>query len=241
MLLGAVSVVLALLAPQHDHVQTGFVASTIGITAIVVGCHAVRLARWGSAAVRAFGRGGAVLGGVGTALMAYAVLAVTLVPAGIALPAVSLPITGNDSWMQSSTAVVEQAAPSIEDDVAAPDAARADEAGAAQAAAPAPGALPAIASTETERDALTQSVGTLAFIMRQRYGTGPFPATLVVDTSSTASIRLVDGSVLTSIPSGAQVAYSVTPDATAWSVTVLGGEFGTTAHFDSTVGTVEVG
>jgi hypothetical protein len=27
----------------------------------------------------------------------------------------------------------------------------------------------------------------------------------------------------------------------AWSVTVRGGQFGTTAHFDSNVGTVEVG
>ncbi len=72
MLLGLGSVVLALVEPQHQGVPSGFIVSTIGVTAIVCGVQAVRRARWGSVVSRAFGRVGIVLGAVGSALMLYA-------------------------------------------------------------------------------------------------------------------------------------------------------------------------
>jgi hypothetical protein len=252
MLLGLLSLAGALAAPQQHGVQTGFIASSVGITAIVVGRHAVRVARWGSATVRAFGRGGALLGAVGTALMAYAVLAFALTSTGVVLPALSLPLDRPAiGTVTPRTAVGATAAPTQPragaDGSAAPAAAAGaargqdDTAAAAPAVAPAAAAPPATTTAAAERNALTQSVGTLSFVMRQHFGAGPFPSALVVDTGSTPAIRLVDGTGLASLPPGAQVAYSVAPDGSAWSVTVRGGQFGTTAHFDSNVGTVEVG
>jgi hypothetical protein len=258
MLLGLLSLAGALAAPQQHGVQTGFIASSVGITAIVVGCHAVRVARWGSATVRAFGRGGALLGAVGTALMAYAVLAFALTSTGVVLPALSLPLDrpaigtvtprspvgAAAAPAQPRAGTVGSAAPAPAADAARDQddtAATAPAADGASAAAPAAAVPPAITSAAAERSAVTQSVGTLSFVMRQHFGAGPFPSALVVDTGSTPAIRLVDGTGLTSLPSGAQVAYSVAPDGSAWSVTVRGGQFGTTAHFDSNVGTVEVG
>lgn len=244
MLLGGGSMVLALVEPQRDGVSTGFVASTIGVTAMVVGTHAVRVARWGSAAVRAFGRGGAVLGAVGTALMVYAVIAFLLGTAGVALPALSLPIADHGRKL---VAVAPTDMP-----LGQP----ADQGATEQSAAPAvpvpaapettstgfgtvPAALPA--SAAEERSALAQTAGTLAFVMRQRFGAGPFPPTLVVSTGDDATVRLLDGTGLAAVAQGAQVTYSVSPDASAWAVTLRGSQFGTTASFNSTVGTVEVG
>jgi hypothetical protein len=248
MLLGLLSLAGALAAPQQHGVQTGFIASSVGITAIVVGRHAVRVARWGSATVRAFGRGGALLGAVGTALMAYAVLAFALTSTGVVLPALSLPldrpVTGTVAPRTSVGAAAAPTQPRAGTDGSAAPAAAA---GAARgqddtaAAAPAAAVPPAITTAAAERNALTQSVGTLSFVMRQHFGAGPFPSALVVDTGSTPAIRLVDGTGLASLPPGAQAAYSVAPDGSAWAATVRGGQFGTTAHFDSRVGTVEVG
>ncbi len=86
MLLGLGSVVLALVEPQHQGVPSGFIVSTIGVTAIVCGVQAVRRARWGSVVSRAFGRVGIVLGAVGSALMLYALLAFGLVSVGSSCP-----------------------------------------------------------------------------------------------------------------------------------------------------------
>ena len=243
MLLGGGSMVLALVEPQQNGVSSGFVASTIGVTAMVVGTHAVRVARWGSAAVRAFGRGGAVLGAVGTALMVYGVIAFVLGMAGVARPALSLPIAdhGRELMAVSPTeapvgrsadqgATEQSAAPAVP--IPAAPETTSNSSGTASAALP--------ASTAEERSALAQAAGTLAFAMRQRFGAGPFPPTLVVSTGDEASVRLLDGTGLAAVPQGAQVTYSVSPDASAWAVTLRGGQFGTTASFNSTVGTVEV-
>jgi hypothetical protein len=244
MLLGGGSMVLALVEPQQDGVSTGFVASTIGVTAMMLGSHAVRVARWGSAAVRAFGRGGAVLGAVGTTLMVYAVIAFLLGMAGIALPALSLPIAGHGRDLVAAAptgapvgrpadegATEQGTAPAVPVP-AAPEATR-------NSSGTAPAALPT--SAAEERTGLAQTAGTLAFVMRQRFGAGPFPPTLVVSTGDEATVRLLDGTGLTAVPRGGHVTYSVSPDASAWAVTLRGEQFGTTASFNSTVGTVEVG
>jgi hypothetical protein len=243
MLLGGGSMVLALVEPQQDGVSTGFVASTIGVTAMVVGTHAVRIARWGSATVRAFGRGGAALGAVGTALMVYAMIAFLLGMAGMALPALSLPIADPGRGL---AAVAPTAAPiegssedrSTKQEPAAAAAAPVDPESDAVTGAPS-AALPT--SADEERNGLAHTAGTLAFVMRERFGAGPYPPTLVVSTGDAAVVRLLDGTNLAAVPPGAQLTYSVAPDASAWAVTLRGGQFQTTASFNSSVGTVEVG
>lgn len=86
-----------------------------------------------------------------------------------------------------------------------------------------------------------QSAGTLAFVMKQSFGTGPFPPSLSVGMSTPERILLPDGTGLAAVPDGARVLYSVAPDGSAWSVTIIGAEFGAVATYSSTVGTVESG
>ncbi|ROR33802.1 hypothetical protein EDF63_2221 [Curtobacterium sp. JUb34] len=226
MLLGAGSVVIALVEPQESGTQTGFIVSTIGISAIVFGVQAVKTARWGSAAARGFGRGGAILGSVGTALMAYAVVGSALVGTGVHLPALSLPLGSRST--SNETAVLPERQPA-----AAP----------VETAAPAgvPAVPPAATSVETERSALVQSAGTLAFVMKQSFGAGPYPPSLSVGMTAPERIMLPDGTGLAAVPDGARVLYSVAPDGSAWSVTIIGAEFGAVATYSSTVGTVESG
>lgn len=234
MLLGLGSVVIALVEPQQSGIQTGFIVSTIGISAIVFGVQAVKTARWGSAAARAFGRGGAILGSVGTALMAYAVIGSALAGTGVHLPALSLPLDGRSAvfgtvavpFRSAVATPVESALPSSTPESAAP---------------PAPAPAPAPATVETERSAVVQSAGTLAFVMEQRFGAGPYPSTLSMGMTTPERILLPDGTGLAAVPDGARVLYSVAPDGTAWSITIIGAQFGAVATYSSTIGTVESG
>lgn len=217
MVLGGASLALGLLEPQRSGLPSGFVVSTIGVTAIVLGVRAVRLARWGSATVRAFGRGGAILGIAGTALMAYALLAFGLTASGVTLPAISL--LALDHTTPSAPIA---AAPRVDQPVTTPS--------------PATAGKPA--SLEAERSALMQSAGTLAFTMEQRFGAGPYPASLVVSVGEPPRITLADGSGLAPVPDGARVLYTVAPDGSAWSVTITGSSFGAVATYSSAVGTI---
>ncbi|WIB34198.1 hypothetical protein [Curtobacterium sp. MCSS17_005] len=226
MLLGFGSVVIALVEPQQSGIQTGFIVSTIGISAIVFGVQAIKTARWGSAKARAFGRGGAILGSVGTALMVYAVIGSALAGTGVHLPALSLPLDGR-SAASGPVAVPQRPA------VAAP------VESAVPAATPEPAAPPAPATVETERSAVVQSAGTLAFVMKQRFGAGPYPSTLSVGMTAPERILLPDGTGLAGVPDGARVLYSVAPDGSAWTVTIIGARFGAVATYSSTIGTVE--
>ncbi|PZE66728.1 hypothetical protein DEJ27_12575 [Curtobacterium sp. MCPF17_018] len=228
MLLGLGSVVIALVEPQRSGIQTGFIVSTIGISAIVFGVQAIKTARWGSAAARAFGRGGVILGCVGTALMAYAVIGSALAGTGVHLPALSLPL-------ESRSAAVGSVAVPYRSAIAAP------VESAVPAATPEPAAPPAPMSVETERSAVVQSAGTLAFVMEQRFGAGPYPSTLSVGMTAPERILLPDDTGLAAVPDGARVLYSVAPDGSAWTVTIIGARFGAVATYSSTIGTVESG
>ncbi len=145
MFLGLGSLVMALAEPQEAGVQSGFIASTIGVTAIVIGRRLVTdRSRFGSVA-RAFGRGAIMLGTVGTALMAYAVLAFGLSTVGVQWPVLSLPASHEGQVfdpgfpMAVSSPDAVPAAPATEDQVpaeAAPEPAAAGDS-TEQGAAPA--------------------------------------------------------------------------------------------------------
>jgi len=239
MLLGGGSLVMALVEPQSNGIQTGFVVSTIGVTAIVMGVRAVKVARWGSATSRAFGRGGAILGSVGTALMLYAVLGVGLSSVGVALPALSLPAPGWSVGARAAAPTASSAPDSAQPAVAAPSVPAAPD---TAADAPVAGQTSVTPTTrEAEQSTVAQSAGSLSFAMRQQFGAGPYPADLLVGMSAPQRILTADGIGLAPVPDGARVLYSVSSDHTAWSVTIIGAQFGSVATYSSTVGTVQVG
>ncbi|MGN8050582.1 hypothetical protein ACTJKO_12920 [Curtobacterium sp. 22159] len=243
--------VIAVFEPQRAGIQSGFIVSTIGITAIVLGVKAVKVSRWGSATVRAFGRGGAILGTAGTALMAYAVIAAMLVGVGVRLPALSFPTVGGDSYLAASVVPPRATVPSPSRSASTPAAAPAaqgsagGQAPAAQGASAGQAAVPAAPSApptvQAERSALAQSAGSLAFVMNQAFGSGPFPSTLMVGGSAPERIMTAGGSSLAAVPDGTRIVYSVSPDGSSWAVTLVGARFGAVATYSSTVGTVQVG
>lgn len=236
MLLGTGSLVMGLVEPQRAGLQSGFIASTVGITAVVLGVRVVKNARWGSSSARAFGRGGAILGAVGTALMAYAVIAVALIGVGVHLPAISLPISDRGQAM-SAVLPSTNASAAVTDATTVPT----PPVPAQHVSVPqtATGAAPA--TPEAERSAVVQSAGTLAFVMEQSFGGGPYPETLAVGMSSPLRIMLTDGTGLAAVPDGSRVLYSTSSDRSAWSVTIIGARFGAVATYSSAVGTVEAG
>lgn len=259
MLLGGGSVVLALLEPQRSGIASGFIASSIGITAIVLGARAVQVGRWTAPISRAFGRGGMILGSVGSALMAYAVVATALLSAGVAaLPALSLPIdsSGSQSFVRglplpvatdaAAGPTTDDEAPAEAGDSGAQDGSVAadDAAGAPPAAGtvPAPFAvpgLPVIVDRESEAEALMVSTGWLAYAMRDRFSPGTLPETLTVGSSSPQRILLADGTPLTPVPDGTRVLYQVSADRAQFNVTLIGGTYGAVATTSSAVGIVE--
>lgn len=251
MLLGLGSVVLALVEPQHQGVPSGFIVSTIGVTAIACGVQAVRRARWGSVLSRAFGRVGIILGSVGSALMLYALLAFGLVSVGVQLPALSLPSLPSTTNLGPSVAGVDlessdRAVAGDSQDL--PAVAESDTGTAALPPAADPAAVPessggqssGTSTLEGERNALTQSAGTLSFVMRQHFPSGVYPTELVV-AEQPSRLTLIDGTGLASLPEGTRVLYSVAADRTAWSVTLVGAQHGSVVTYSSAVGTVQVG
>lgn len=234
MLLGLGSLLMALVEPQQAGVQSGFIASTIGVTAIVIGRRLVTdRSRFGSVA-RAFGRGAVMLGTVGTALMAYAVLAFGLSTVGVQWPALSLPAPHEGQVFDTGfplAAVSPEPAPA--------DPAPENQAP-AEAAVPQAPAFPEPTSFDAERSAVAMGAGTLAYAMEGRFGAGNYPAELTT-ANDPARIALVDGTGLAPIPAGARVLYSVAPDRSAWSITIIGARFGATASYSSAVGTVQAG
>lgn len=243
MLLGLGSLVMALVEPQQAGIQTGFVASTIGITAIVIGRRLVTdRSRYGNIS-RAFGRGAVMLGSVGTALMAYAVLAFGLSTAGVEWPAISLPVmsqsTTSGDFMPAAVATTSPApAPAVG---APADLPAADQAAPAEAVVPQAPSMPEPTTLEAERSAVAMGAGTLASVLEQRFGPGAYPTDLATTTSSPAKVTLLDGTGLAPVPAGARVLYSVSADRTAWSVTIIGARFGATATYSSAIGTVQTG
>lgn len=83
-----------------------------------------------------------------------------------------------------------------------------------------------------------ESAGTLAFVMHQRFGDGLYPVSLSVGSTAPERILLPDGNGVAAVPDGTRLLYSVAPDRSAWSVTLVGAEYGTVATYSSDVGVV---
>jgi len=83
-------------------------------------------------------------------------------------------------------------------------------------------------------------LGSLSYVMRQRFPTGVYPTELVVATQP-SRLALTDGTGLASLPESTKVLYSVVADRTAWSITLVGAQHGAVVTYSSAVGTVQVG
>jgi hypothetical protein len=220
LLLGATAFVVGVTEPNADGVSRGFLVSTIGITAMITGSHAVRV---GGQFARAFGRGGAIFGAVGTALMAYALIAYSLAP-GVELPSLSIASLRSPSSTMTNPLGVTTA-----------------DAAPAQAAEPNTSIDRTPTTAPEERSRLASSAGTLSFVLRQRFGAGPYPARLVARPGDPWTVAVDGGAGLAPLPTGARVVYSTSADGTAWNVSIIGAQFGQVATISSAVNTVTLG
>ncbi|PZE76584.1 hypothetical protein [Curtobacterium sp. MCBD17_019] len=239
MLLGTGAFVIGLAEPAGP-AGRGFLVTTIGVSAIVAGVRAVRRERNGSTAVRIFGRTGAIFGGVGSALMAYALVASLLAPSGVHLPSLSVRNTIQEIKSEQ---------------VSAPMAASTTAARSATVATPAPQpggtttAVPATSASETgnsptvpwvpstaasESAAVTEVAQALASSMESEFPSGgPYPSTLELAGTTYELVALPAGTPLTRVPNGARVSYATSSDDSSWSVTIVGASFGQQASYSS--------
>lgn len=224
LLLGIAAAVVGLTEPATDH-SRGYLVSTIGITAIVLGVRVAVRTRGRSSLWRFFGVLAAVLGGVGSALMLYAVVATGLVGHGITLPSISL---RPDSAIAGAPVSVPTAVPT----------ARTSSGSTAAAGTTSASGTDGAAASAQEAASLQASAVGLANAMRQDFGEGPFPASLVLTNGVSPEIALPSGAALASLPAGDRLVYSRSTDGTAWNVTLIGGVYGHVTTYDSTVGIV---
>jgi hypothetical protein len=239
LLLGVASAVIGLTEPASNS-SRGFLVSTIGISAIVLGSRVATMSRGRSSLWRFLGTIAAVLGSVGTALMAYAMVATALLGNGIVLPPLTLssahfavPAAQAAPVTRTTTAPTAKStsAPSSSNAAAGINAASGTDASAGTDASNATASL-------QEQTALQACVLRLANVMRQDFAGGPYPTELVLQQGPQPEIALPSGTELVAAPAGARLVYSRSSDGTAWNVVVVGGAYGHVATYDSTVGVV---
>lgn len=241
-LTGVLALGVMLLQPANDQTTHGFFLSTVGVTAIVTGAQALRRGRYGTVLPRFLARAGILLGGLGSAAVAWTLVAFLVLPLGVTLPA--LP-TSLATWLPASGASFFGPAPLG----ALSGGALPVEGGAAEGAVAPDGleVLPArpLAPTTAEDETLelTRAAGTLAYVLGQARPAGsPWPDHLLLTTSpGPVGVSSPDGAPLVTLPAGTQLVYSVSSDRTVFAVDLVGGGFGRTVHYDSAAGVVTAG
>jgi hypothetical protein len=225
-LTGVLALGVMLLQPTNDQTTHGFFLST-----------ALRRGRYGHVLPRLLSRAGVLLGSLGSAAVAWTLVAFLVLPLGVTLPA--LP-TSLATWLPASGASFLGPAPlgglpvegaAVEDAVAP----------VGQEVLP---AQPLAATTaEDEALELSRAAGTLAYILGEiRPAGSPWPDHLLLTTSpGPVGVSSPDGTALVTLPAGTQLVYSVTSDRSVFAVDLVGSGFGSTAHYDSAAGVVTVG
>ena len=184
LLFGSGALMLAFIQPENSSTTRGFLASTIGITAVFYGVHALRNRIPGRMSTFLPAIVGLTGGVVGTFVMAIYLLAYFFVPTStsFALPGIPIP----------PPASIAQEAP--ETPVTAP-------------------ALAAFATPNEEAMALAQAVGTMDFVLRKSSQDGLYPDSLTVTTAD-GRVTAPSGVVLVALPPGTLFAYTVSADRT---------------------------
>lgn len=210
--LGLLAFGLAVFPITDAGVRQGFVASTVGISAISYGAFALALQRRGDATGRLAPIVGILLGAFGTILMGFSVANYYLDGGTSAAPSV-IQVLGTEFTTQPEVEVAPTEA-TIE---------------------PAP--VPAgYASSDEERMALIQNLGTIHFVLNQ-VAPGSKPASLTLATPG-GTLSTPDGHTLTTLPAGTAVTYGISADASSYVITLQGAAFGTAVQFDSALGQI---
>ena len=239
-LTGVLALGVMLLQPTNNETTHGFFLSTVGVTAIVTGVRALRRGRYGSVLPRFLARAGILLGGLGSAAVAWTLVAFLVLPLGVTLPA--LP-TSLATWLPTSGVSFLGPAPlsALPVEGGAAEGAVAPVAPVGQEVLPAQPLAPTTAEDETLE--LTRAAGTLAYVLGQARPAGsPWPDHLLLTTSpGPVGVSSPDGAPLVTLPAGTQLVYSVSSDRTVFAVDLVGGGFGRTVHYDSAAGVVTAG
>lgn len=246
-MLGLIALFIGLVEPTGNTMQ-GWAVTTAGVSAIAMGSSAAQRARWGSRAVRVLARTAVALGGVGSALMLYALLAALLSP-GIILPPLSLARAldlGTTAAQNSANQpAVFPARPSSAPEASAPRPAvqPAGQVPPSPATDDGPTGAQAWVPTDaaSEARAVSAAVQDVADAMHTHYPDGGYPNSLVESEGTDARLLLPDGTLLSPIPNGARVAYRVSPDGQSWTLTIQGASFGRQATYDSATNVVTQG
>ncbi|TWX40944.1 hypothetical protein ES689_05975 [Frigoribacterium sp. ACAM 257] len=239
-LTGVLALGVMLLQPANDQTTHGFFPSTVGVTAIVTGVQVLRRGLDGNVLPRFLARAGILLGGLGSAAVAWTLVAFLVLPLGVTLPA--LP-TSLATWLPASGASFLGPAPlgalPVEGGAAEGAAAPVEPIG--QEVLPAQPLAPTTA--EDEALELSRAAGTLAFVLGEiRPAGSPWPDHLLLTTSpGPVGVSSPDGTALVTLPAGTQLVYSVTSDRSVYAVDLVGGGFGRTVHYDSAAGVVTTG
>lgn len=213
-LFGSGALAFAFLQPENSSTTRGFLASTVGLTAIFYGVHALRNRIPGRMSTFLPAILGLTGGIVGTLVMVLYLVTYYFVPmsAGFTLPGISL----------APPAAIAPPAAGVPQEPVTQDAA-------------APAAVPATA--RDEEMALAMAAGTIDLVLRNSSQDGLYPESLTVTTAD-GRVTAPSGIVLVTLPPGTLFAYTVSADRTQYSSAMTGATFGTSARFDSTVGQV---
>jgi hypothetical protein len=236
---------------------SGYLASTVGVLAIVAAARALRAHRFGPRRIRVAAALGMAFGIAGSVAMIYSMLVVGLAPLGVALPPDPLtlarlvptssisPTTGIAAPAQAPVIAKPAATPAASPAVQ-PAAVPSSPANAAQSA-PAPVApnetpLAAPYPTPTTADAEVQQLQTLATALRSALVAAhpvgsAWPAHLYRrDLTDEQLIDLQAGHTLTTAPPTTTVGYSASADGSEYSFELTGGTFGSIVRYDSLSG-----
>lgn len=227
LLFGIAAAGLALFPMTAAGVGHGYIASTVGITAIAYGAFALKLHRRREATARLSPIVGILLGTFGTLLMGALVANFYLNGAALNSP-ITFQVAQTEFTFDSEGFAVSSPTEGAE---------TAGTSEATQVTAPAPVAAPAaFTSADEERMALSQNLGTVHFVLKQ-IAPGAKPTSLSLATPG-GTLSTPDGQALTILPEGTSVSYATGPDSSNYVITLKGAAFGTIVQLDSAIGQI---
>lgn len=224
---GIIAAGLALFPIASAGAGNGYIASTVGITAIAYGFYALRLRHYREATARLSPIIGILLGAFGTLLMTALVANFYLNGSALNSP-LTFQVAQTEFTFDSEGLALSTPAES---------AATGGTGQTTEIITPAPVAAPAsFASADEERMALIQHLGTVDFLLNQ-IAPQNRPASLSLATPGGA-LSIPNGQTLTILPEGTAVNYATSADRTSYILTLQGVQFGTIVQFDSSLGYV---
>lgn len=227
LLFGIIAAGLALFPIASAGAGNGYIASTVGITAIAYGFYALRLRHYREATARLSPIIGILLGAFGTLLMTALVANFYLNGAALSSP-ITFQVAQTEFTFDSEGLAVSEPAEST---------VTSGTGQTAEIITPAPVAARAsFASSDEERMALIQHLGTVQFVLKQ-IAPQSKPASLNLATPG-GTLSTPDGHALTVLPEGTVVNYAPSADGSNYVMTLKGATFGSMVQLDTAVGQI---